>query len=171
MPTASVDGFAQARALTKRYHLGNGSIEALRGVDLCVAQGEFVAIVGPSGCAKSTLLDLLGVLDTPTSGSVRLGGIDIYALDDDALTVLRRRSIGFVFQIFHLVPILTALDNVGLPLLIDGQAPTRYERWIHDLIELVGLGARAAHRPAQLSGGERQRVASAPAHYWTPSLK
>jgi putative ABC transport system ATP-binding protein len=157
-----------ARDLRRAYHLGEVTVTALAGVDLAIRRGEFVAVMGPSGSGKSTLLHLLGGLDRPSGGSVQLDGQALEALDDDALTLVRRRRIGFIFQFFNLVPTLSAAENVALPLVIDGQAPE--EAHIAGLFDLVGLATRRDHRPAQLSGGEQQRVAIARAFVMRPAI-
>jgi putative ABC transport system ATP-binding protein len=149
------------RGLTKTYQLEEQTVHALRGVDVDVAPGDYVAIVGPSGCGKSTLLQLLGGIDTPSSGSVELLDTRLDALDDRALTRLRLTKLGFVFQRFHLLPVLSAAENVELPMAEAGVAPAERRRRAQELLEYVGLGARARHRATQLSGGEMQRVAIA----------
>lgn len=156
--------------LRKAFGSGETQVEALRGVDLCVEQGEFVAVMGASGSGKSTLLHLIGGLDRPSGGVVRLGGQDLAALDDDALTLVRRRSIGFVFQFFNLLPILTAEENVALPLVIDGVNEKEAYRRSLAAMEAVGIAHRATHRPSELSGGEQQRVAIARALVSEPVL-
>jgi|SRR3954468_4975196 len=148
-----------ARDLTRRYGEGNTAVEALRGVSLDVQAGELVAVMGPSGSGKSTLMHILAGLDKPTSGTVTIAGEEITSLDDRKLTLLRRRHIGFVFQFFNLLPMLTAEENVTLPLSIAGQKPE--ERWLEDLLGRTGLGDRRTHRPSELSGGQQQRVAIA----------
>ena len=153
---------AQLVNLTKTYHMGADIIvEALRGVDLDIEQGEYVAVMGPSGSGKSTLLNLLGCLDRPTRGRYVLGGQDISRLSDAALSEVRGRRIGFVFQSFNLIPQLTALDNIEVPLFYQGLHRRERRRRGHELAERVGLGARARHKPMELSGGEQQRVAIA----------
>lgn len=151
----------QARHLTKRYGTGEAAVEALRGVDLAVAQGEFVAIMGPSGSGKSTLLHLLGGLDVASAGETRLTEIDLTGLSDADLTRLRRRSIGVVFQFFNLLPTMTAVENVALPLALDGVSPRRAAERATEALAWVGLREREHHTPDQLSGGEQQRVALA----------
>jgi putative ABC transport system ATP-binding protein len=143
----------------KEYQSGTETIEALKGVDFAVDRGEMVAVIGPSGSGKSTMLNMTGLLDTPTSGRVRLEGQDVSRLTEDELTEKRRSTIGFVFQDFHLLPMLTAVENVELPSLWD-TGVDRHQRAI-DLLERVGLGDRLDHRPSQLSGGQQQRVAIA----------
>jgi putative ABC transport system ATP-binding protein len=154
----------------KEFGAGETRVEALRGVDLQVGSGEFVAVMGPSGSGKSTLLHLVGGLDRPSGGEVRLQGEDLSSLDDDALTLVRRRRIGFVFQFFNLVPILTAAENVALPLVIDGVHEKEAEERSRRAMEAVGIEHRAGHRPSELSGGEQQRVAIARALVSEPVL-
>jgi putative ABC transport system ATP-binding protein len=149
------------RGLEKTYQLEAQTVHALRGVDIDVAPGDYVAIVGPSGCGKSTLLQLLGGIDTPSAGSVELLGTRLDTLDDRRLTRLRLTKLGFVFQRFHLLPVLSAAENVELPMAEAGVAPAERRRRALELLEYVGLGARARHRATQLSGGEMQRVAIA----------
>jgi lipoprotein-releasing system ATP-binding protein len=151
-----------ARGLVKRYVGGDGAeIEVLSGVDLDVGRGEFVAIVGASGTGKSTLLHLLGALDRPTAGQVRLDETDYAGLGPDALAALRNRKVGFVFQFHHLLRDFTALENVAMPLLIAGEGRRAAEARARELLGAVGLGGRLAHLPPQLSGGEQQRAAVA----------
>jgi putative ABC transport system ATP-binding protein len=145
-------------------------VHALRGVSLTVRQGDYAAIVGPSGCGKSTLLQLLGGIDTPSRGSVELGGIPLHALGDRALTRLRLTRLGFVFQRFHLLPVLTARENVELPMAEAGASKAERRARALELLEYVGLAARAEHRATQLSGGEMQRVAIARALANRPEL-
>ena len=149
----------KAEGLTRVYGGGGATVTALDHVDLGVETGEFVAIMGPSGCGKSTLLHLLGGLDQPTAGRVLLDGQDLSRLDDTALSVLRRHKVGFVFQFFNLIPVLSAVENVALPLVLDGRrdADARARDWLGR----VGLAERFASRPDQLSGGQQQRVALA----------
>jgi putative ABC transport system ATP-binding protein len=157
-----------ARGLTRRYGEGATAVDALRGVDLDVHSGELVAVMGPSGSGKSTLMHLLAGLDTATSGSVSIAGTDITSLSDSELTRLRRAHIGFIFQFFNLLPMLTAEENVVLPLSIAGTDPE--QKWVDELISRVGLTARRRHRPAELSGGEQQRVAIARALVTRPTI-
>jgi len=154
--------------LRRVYGTGATAVTALDGVDLSLDEGEFVAVMGPSGCGKSTLLNLIGGLDAADAGSVRLAGTELGSLDDDRLTELRRREIGFVFQFFNLIPVLTARENAALPLRLDGRADADElaERWLGQ----VGLGERVNARPDQLSGGQQQRVAVARALATDPAL-
>jgi len=151
----------EGQSLRKTYHTGEVDVEVLRGVDLEVGRGEFVAIMGPSGSGKSTLLHLLGGIDVPTSGRVLLDGEDLSTLGDDGRTLLRRRRLGFIFQTFNLLPTLTAEENVALPLELDGiPSPEARER-AQAVLEQVGMSHRRQHVPGKLSGGEQQRVAVA----------
>jgi putative ABC transport system ATP-binding protein len=160
----------ETSALTKVYGEGETRVEALRGVDLIVRPGDFVSVMGPSGSGKSTLLHLIGGLDRPSGGVVLVGGQDLAELDDDALTLLRRRRIGFVFQFFNLLPVLTAKENVALPLLVDGMSEAEAGRRAAAALKTVGVGHRQEHRPGALSGGEQQRVAVARALVTEPVL-
>jgi putative ABC transport system ATP-binding protein len=146
----------------KRYVLGGeADVLALRGIDLEVGAGSYVAIMGPSGSGKSTMLNILGCLDRPTAGSYFLGGEDVSHMPDDALSEARGRKIGFIFQSYNLIAQLTVLENIQVPLLYQGKDLRLYQRHCVELAELVGLGDRLAHRPNQLSGGQQQRVAIA----------
>jgi putative ABC transport system ATP-binding protein len=160
----------ELRSVTKDYHTGRVVVNALRGIDLAVANGEFVAIVGPSGSGKSTLMHILGCLDRPTSGSFRLAGVDVATLDDDGLALLRSRAIGFVFQSYNLLPRTSALENVAAPLLYQGVG--RRDRLARARVELerLGLGDRLSHDSTELSGGQQQRVAIARALVTEPAL-
>jgi putative ABC transport system ATP-binding protein len=160
----------QTRSLTKTYQMGEHSLHALREVDLSIEKGDFVAVMGPSGSGKSTLLHMLGGLDQPTSGEVILAGQSLSELSDNEITRLRRQKIGFIFQFYNLLPTLTTRENVGLPLLIDGQALRKQGSWIEELLGLVNLEDRVAHRPDQLSGGQQQRVAIARAFVNHPEI-
>jgi putative ABC transport system ATP-binding protein len=158
------------RDATKSYRQGDAEVKALAGVTLDVAAGEFVAIVGPSGSGKSTLLHLMGGLDLPTSGDVLIDGAPISRMSDDEVTIFRRRSIGFVFQFFNLLPTLSAEENVALPLLLDGKRARDVRDRVAASLDAVGLGHRRRHRPDELSGGEMQRVAIARALVIEPKL-
>jgi putative ABC transport system ATP-binding protein len=159
-----------ARALAKEYRMGQRSVTALAGVNFTVERGEFVAIMGPSGSGKSTLLHLIGGLDRPSAGDVALAGPELAELGDTAVTLLRRRNIGFVFQFYNLLPTLTAEENICLPLLIDGKDLRPYQERLSQLLQLVGLEDRRHHRPEQLSGGEQQRVALVRALITEPAI-
>ena len=161
----------EARGLTKTYVGGDGAtITVLDQVDLTVGRGEMVAVIGASGAGKSTLLHLLGALDRPTSGSIRIVGQEVSILDDDALSALRNRTVGFVFQFHHLLKEFTALENVMMPLRISGMNDAAARTRAVALLERVGLGGRMSHRPSALSGGEQQRTAVARALAADPAL-
>jgi putative ABC transport system ATP-binding protein len=149
----------EATDLSRRYGEGESAVDALRGVSLRILSGELTAVMGPSGSGKSTLMHILAGLDHPTTGSVRIAGEDITQMNDNELTLLRRRHIGFIFQFFNLLPMLTAEENIVLPLDLAGNRPDR--EWLAELIGRVGLGDRLTHRPSELSGGQQQRVAVA----------
>ena len=159
-----------ARELVKVHGEGAAAVQALRGVDVRVADGEFLAIMGPSGSGKSTLLHILGALDRPTGGSVEIRGRRYDDLDDRALTRLRGEVFGFIFQFFNLLPTLTAAENVLLPALVAGESPREYADRTEELLSMVGLTDRAAHLPSELSGGEQQRVAIARALLRRPDV-
>ena len=160
----------EARALVKRYEDHGSDVEALRGVDLEVAEGEFVAVMGPSGSGKSTLLHLLGALDAPTSGEVLVEGRRLAKLSRSELAVLRRDRVGFVFQLYNLIPSLTLGENVALPAIAAGQRLSLYQSRLDELLELVGLAGKQDRFPSQLSGGEQQRVAIARALIRQPAV-
>jgi putative ABC transport system ATP-binding protein len=160
----------EAYHLFKQYNMGTITVDALNDVSLNVEKREFIAIMGPSGSGKSTLLHLLGGLDSPTSGNVVIAGQSLQAMSDDAITTLRRRKVGFIFQFYNLLPTLDADENIGLPLWIDGQDLTKHRDHINQLLDLVGLTERKDHRPNQLSGGQQQRVAIARAFANNPEV-
>ena len=154
----------------KDYYMGQTVVQAMVGVDLHVGRGAFCAIMGPSGSGKSTMLNLLGCLDRPTAGTYTLDGLDVSDLDDDALSEIRLRKLGFVFQSFNLIPQLTVRENIELPLHYQAWDPADSGRRAHELAHMVGLGERLHHRPAELSGGQQQRVAVARSLANDPSL-
>ncbi len=160
----------EARQVRKSFGEGEAAVEALRGVDLGVSAGEMLAIMGRSGSGKSTLLTLLGGVDVPTSGQILLEGTDLATLSDDERTLIRRRRIGFVFQAFNLLPILTAEENVALPLELDGVPESQARERALKMLELVGLSKRREHLPGKMSGGEQQRVAIARALVIEPAI-
>jgi putative ABC transport system ATP-binding protein len=164
-PEAAV---VRGHGLVKRFGSGTSAVDALRGVDVAFARGSFTAIMGPSGSGKSTLLHILAGLDRPTEGWVEIAGTRLDRLSDRELTLLRRRQVGFVFQSYNLLPVLTAEENITLPLRIGGRRPDR--DWLDTLIEAVGLGDRRSHRPAEMSGGQQQRVAVARALITRPAV-
>ena len=139
--------------------MGDVTVDVLKGIDLSIAAGEFLAVMGPSGSGKSTLLYLIGGMERPTSGSVTIKGNDVAAMDDRAASLLRRREVGFVFQFYNLIPNLTVEENLVLPALLDGVAPVERQRALDDVLAAVGLRHRRSHTPRELSGGEQQRVA------------
>jgi putative ABC transport system ATP-binding protein len=165
---AAAGGVVSATGLVRRYGEGATEVEALRGVSLDIAAGRMTAIMGPSGSGKSTLMHLLAGLDTPTEGSIVLAGTEIVGLGERKLTMLRRQTIGFVFQFFNLLPMLTAEENITLPLSIAGQKAE--PAWLEELLDTVGIADRRTHRPAELSGGQQQRVAVARALITRPQV-
>ncbi|HJU47709.1 MAG TPA: ABC transporter ATP-binding protein [Gaiellaceae bacterium] len=158
----------EARDLVRRYGDGDTAVDALRGVSIDIPRGHLTAIMGPSGSGKSTLMHILAGLDRPTRGSVAVDGIELTSLGDTKLTKLRRRHIGFVFQFFNLLPMLTAEENVTLPLSVAGEKPD--PEWLAELLAATGLTERRSHRPAELSGGQQQRVAVARALLSRPTV-
>ena len=160
----------QTDKVTKSYRMGESNVNALDNVDFTVEKGEFVAIMGPSGSGKSTLLHLLGGLDGPSDGEVTLAGKPLSKLKDNAVTIVRRRNVGFIFQFYNLVPTLTAEENVALPLLIDGKKIEDCQPKIGEMLALVGLADRKHHKPDQMSGGQQQRVAIARALVADPAI-
>jgi len=171
-PTTVADGRAaavvEAMGVTRRYGEGDTAVDALRGVSLEVGHGQLTAVMGPSGSGKSTLMHILAGLDRPTTGSVLIDGTEISQLNDTELTKLRRQHVGFVFQFFNLLPMLTAEENVLLPLTIAGEKPDK--QWVDELLERIGIANRRHHRPAELSGGQQQRVAIARALVSRPTV-
>ena len=155
-------------AITRRFGTGDAAVDALRGVDVEFARGTFTAIMGPSGSGKSTLMHILAGLDRPTSGTVAIDGVELGALSDHDLTLLRREKIGFIFQSYNLLPVLDAEENIVLPLRIGGRRPDR--AWLDTLIDTVGLRDRLRHRPSEMSGGQQQRVAVGRALLSKPSI-
>ena len=162
------DAVIEAKELTRRYGEGDTAVDALRGVDLEVQQGKLTAVMGPSGSGKSTLMHILAGLDRPTTGSVAIDGTDITKLGDNDLTKLRREHIGFIFQFFNLLPMLTAEENITLPLELAGRKVDK--EWIDEVIGKLGLSDRRKHRPSELSGGQQQRVAIARALISRPTV-
>ncbi len=160
----------EGRRIVKVFGSGTARVEALGGIDVRLARGEFVAVMGPSGSGKSTLLHVLSGLEPATEGEVLIHGQPLSRLSDDALTLLRRRELGFIFQAFHLLEVLTALENVALPLVIDGTSEAEANRRAREALARTGMEARRGHRPTELSGGEQQRVAIARAIVMEPSV-
>lgn len=160
----------EATNLVKLYRMGDETVHALDGVSFSIPRGDYCAIVGPSGSGKSTLMNIIGGLDTPSNGRIVIAGNDIGAMNDDDLAVFRNQTIGFVFQSFNLLPRLTALENVELPMIYGGVLPKERKERAAELLERVGLGQRMGHRPTQLSGGQQQRVAIARALAGKPAL-
>ena len=156
--------------IQRHFKMGNEVVKALRGIDLQIDRGEYVALMGPSGSGKSTLMNILGALDTPTSGKYRLNGQEVERLTDNELAAIRNREIGFVFQTFNLLPRTTALENVALPLIYAGKSKTDRIKRAKEVLKLVGLSDRMTHKPNELSGGQRQRVAIARALVNKPSI-
>ncbi|MBI5671334.1 MAG: ABC transporter ATP-binding protein [Chloroflexi bacterium] len=167
---ASQHVVVRARGVTKELPLGSTTVHALRGIDLDIYTGELVVIVGPSGSGKSTLLGLIGGLDTATSGTIEIDGVDITRLNEDQLTEIRNEKIGFIFQFFNLIPTLTALENVALPVQFARKPQFHPEKRAKELLTALGLKDRLRHRPAELSGGQQQRVAIARALANNPPL-
>jgi putative ABC transport system ATP-binding protein len=165
---ADGEDLVRARELFRRFGQGDAAVDALRGVSVGFQTGRFVAIMGPSGSGKSTLMHILAGLDQPTSGTVTLGGVELSRLDDRRLTRLRRDRVGFVFQTFNLLPVLSAEENIMLPLSIAGRKPD--SEWYARLIDAIGIRDRLGHRPAEMSGGQQQRVAVARALVARPSV-
>ena len=164
------DKIIEIKGLKREFAVGSEIVKALKGVDVSVMKNEYLAMMGPSGSGKSTLMNLLGCLDTPTAGAYNLNGTNVSSLKDDDLAEIRNKEIGFIFQTFNLLPRLTALENVSLPLVYAGYNSEDRKIKAQDVLEKVGLGDRMDHRPNQLSGGQRQRVAVARALVNDPSI-
>lgn len=167
---SSHESFIRCRGVTKTYHKGNTPVTPLSALDLDVPRGTFLALMGPSGSGKTTLLNLIAGIDSPTSGSLHVGGVDIAKLKRGQLTKWRASHVGYIFQLYHLVPILSAFENVELPLLLAPLSRKERHRQVRVALELVGLEDRADHRPSELSGGQEQRVAIARAIVANPAL-
>ena len=170
MTDAAAETVIELHGLEKSFQLGDQTVHALDGIDLAVRKGEYVSVMGPSGSGKSTLLNMLGLLDKPDRGSYRLAGVETTTLAEEERARYRRDQIGFVFQSFHLIPRLTAQENIELPMLLEGIAPRERARLANEVMARLGLGDRARHLSNQLSGGQRQRVAIARALVMRPSL-
>lgn len=160
----------ELRDVSREFQVGDECVHALRHVDLTIRAGEYVAIMGPSGSGKSTLLNILGLLDRPNAGSYRLAGVETTTLDEEQRAQLRQQQIGFVFQAFHLVPRLTAAENIELPMMLAAVEPDERRHRVDEVLQAMGLSDRAHHRPDQLSGGQRQRVAIGRAIVMRPGL-
>ncbi|NYG35289.1 ABC transporter ATP-binding protein [Sphaerotilus montanus] len=160
----------ELQGIERVFHLGDSEVHALRGLDLRIGAGEYVAVMGPSGSGKSTLLNILGLLDQPNAGHLLLEGRDVTTLSPDEQAAVRSRRIGFVFQSFHLVPRLTAAENIALPMVLAGMAPRERAQRVEQALQAYGLTNRAHHKPNELSGGQRQRVAIARATIMQPAL-
>ncbi|MFX1396649.1 MAG: ABC transporter ATP-binding protein [Promethearchaeota archaeon] len=168
--TLELDDVLVLQDIYKTYKLGKTSVNALNGVSLSVKKGELVSIMGPSGSGKTTLLNIMGALDTPTKGKAFINGKNIFQMADAELTRLRRHEIGFIFQFFNLIPVLTCFENIELPLIVAGVEKNKRSQRVMSLIEKMGLKERAHHKPDELSGGEQQRVAIARALINRPSI-
>ena len=160
----------ELKNVSRTYTHGTKEIRALRDVTLSIGSGEFLSVMGPSGSGKSTLLNVIGGLDQPTAGEIFIDNRPLHGISDDELTLIRRRRVGFIFQFFNLLPILTAMENVGLPLLLEGVPFAKVRPKAEELLRKVGLAERTGHRPEQLSGGEMQRVAIARALITNPAV-
>ena len=165
-----IDNIIDAKGVWKRYDAGKHKIDALRGLDLIVKRGEVVAIMGPSGCGKTTLLNCLSGLDVIDSGTIKIAGRDLKDLTDNQRTDFRAREMGFVFQTYNLLPVLTGIENVELPMLVGGVKPSMARKRAQEAIDMVGVGEWARHRPAEMSGGQRQRFTIARALATKPAI-
>jgi putative ABC transport system ATP-binding protein len=165
-----IDNIIEAKAVWKRYDAGTHKVEALRGVDLLVRRGEVVAVMGPSGCGKTTLLNCLSGLDVIDGGSIKIAGRDLRDLTDNQRTDFRAREMGFVFQTYNLLPVLTGIENVELPMLVGGVKPLLARKRAQEAVEMVGVGPWSRHRPAEMSGGQRQRFTIARALATRPAI-
>jgi putative ABC transport system ATP-binding protein len=165
-----IDTIIDARGVWKRYDAGRHKIDALKGVDLIVQRGEVVAVMGPSGCGKTTLLNCLSGLDVIDGGTIKIAGRDLKELTDNQRTDFRAREMGFVFQTYNLLPVLTGIENVELPMLVGGVKPSMARKRAQEAIEMVGVGDWARHRPAEISGGQRQRFTIARALATKPAI-
>jgi putative ABC transport system ATP-binding protein len=164
------DAIIQVHELVKTYEAGEVRVQALRGVNLTVPRGEMLAVMGPSGCGKTTLLNCMSGIDDPTAGRIVIDGVDLADMNDDRKTEYRARRMGFIFQFYNLLPVLSAAENVELPLLVSGTRPSEARTKAEQALERVGLAPWATHRPAQLSGGQRQRVTIARALVNDPAI-
>jgi len=160
----------EAVGLNKVYNMGNVEVEVLRDINIKIDKGEFVSVMGPSGSGKSTLLYLIGGLDRPTSGKIRIKGMEMAELKDDEASRLRRQEIGFIFQFYNLIPNLNVEENIMLPILLDGKKPKDYKKELDSILDIVGLSDRRRHTPRELSGGQQQRVAIARALINQPDI-
>src|SRR6202047_4383045 len=165
-----IDTIIDARSVWKRYDAGRHKMDALKGIDLTVLRGEVVAVMGPSGCGKTTLLNCLSRLDVIDSASIKIAGRDLHELTDNQKTDFRAREMGFVFQTYNLLPVLTGIENVELPMLVGGVKPSVARKRAQEAIEMVGVGDWARHRPAEMSGGQRQRFTIARALATKPAI-
>lgn len=160
----------ECKDVVKNYYVGNIEINVLQGINLIINKGEFISIMGPSGSGKSTLLYLIGGLDIPTSGSVKINDVELVKLSDKEKSLFRRRKLGFVFQFYNLIPNLNVEENILMPVLLDGKNIKKYQSRLDDILEIVGLTNRRKHRPNELSGGEQQRTAIARALIYDPEI-
>ena len=170
MPQAQAAPLISIRGLTKVYQRGEQDVPVLLGIDLDVMAGDFVALMGPSGSGKSTLLNLIAGIDKPSAGTIAIGGVDIATLGEGSLADWRARHVGFIFQFYNLMPVLTAFENIELPLLLTGLSPRQRRERVAQVLQMVQLSDRADHRPNELSGGQQQRVAIARAIVTDPTL-